>query len=78
MLGRLFAQMGHYYAWASPDYLLDCMTIDQVFHYAEMMIWNETGDPPKSIAEQIDKNERWKAYPELAPTPGGDPRVITR
>lgn len=32
-MGRVFAQMGNMYAWATPEYLLDHMTIEQIFMY---------------------------------------------
>jgi len=74
----MFARLGHFYPWASPDYLLNRMTPEQVFHYYDMMIWLETGEPPAAYAEQFNKEARWKTYPELAPTPGGGPRVSSR
>ncbi len=32
-MGRIFAQMGSMYAWATPDYLLDHMSIEQILMY---------------------------------------------
>jgi hypothetical protein len=54
------------------------MTIEQVFHYYDMMRWDLTGEPPARYAEQVFKAERHRAYPELAPTPDGAPRVLSR
>lgn len=34
-MGRMFAQMGSMYAWATPDYLLDNMNIEQILMYYE-------------------------------------------
>lgn len=34
-MGRVFAQMGMMYAWATPEYLLDHMSIPQIMMYYE-------------------------------------------
>jgi len=34
-MGRVFSQMGSMYAWATPDYLLDNMSIPQIMMYYE-------------------------------------------
>lgn len=32
-MGRVFAQLGNMYAWATPDFLLDYMSIEQILMY---------------------------------------------
>lgn len=40
-MGRIFAQMGSMYAWATPDYLLDYMSIEQIMMYYEYGLQHE-------------------------------------
>ena len=61
MLGRIFASLGHYFPWASPDYLLDRMTIEQVFHYYDMAVWNETDKVPAKY-EGIFSSSKERKY----------------
>jgi hypothetical protein len=53
------------------------MTVEQVFYYYDLMVWELTGEPPAEYADKIRKAERWKAYPELAPESGAA-RVVSR
>lgn len=32
-MGRIFARVGSIFAWATPEYMLDYMSIDQIFMY---------------------------------------------
>lgn len=34
-MGRIFSRVGAMYAWASPDYLLDHMSVEQILMYYE-------------------------------------------
>lgn len=54
------------------------MTIEQVFHYVDMVKWNETDEPPEKYADQVSRAARYRDYPELTPTPDGQPRTIVR
>lgn len=40
-MGRVFAQMGSMYAWATPDYLLDHMSIEQILMYYDYGLQHE-------------------------------------
>lgn len=40
-MGRIFARMGSMYAWATPEYLLDCMSMEQILMYYEYGIEHE-------------------------------------
>lgn len=40
-MGRIFARMGSMYAWATPDYMLDHMSIEQILMYYEYGIEHE-------------------------------------
>lgn len=32
-MGRIFARVGSIFAWATPEYMLDCMSLEQIFMY---------------------------------------------
>lgn len=44
-MGRIFAHLGRYYGWASPSYLLNQMTLSQIFMYYDYLGEMITGKP---------------------------------
>lgn len=40
-MGRIFARVGSMYAWATPDYMLDFMSLDQIFMYYDYGLEHE-------------------------------------
>lgn len=57
-MGKIFAQMGMMYAWASPDYMLDAMSLDLIFMYYDYGVEALTGrraDNSKLDLEKITK-----------------------
>ena len=40
-MGRIFARMGMMYSWATPEYLLDNMSIPQIMMYYEYGLEHE-------------------------------------
>jgi len=56
--------LGHYYAWASPNYLLDRCSIEQIFLYYEYMVAALTGKPVNR--DRPDLNKLHACYPDLA------------
>jgi hypothetical protein len=44
-MGRIFSQMGHYYPWARPDYMLNEMSLPLILMYYDYMAEAITGKP---------------------------------
>lgn len=40
-MGRIFARMGSMYAWATPEYLLDFMSLEQILMYYDYGLEHE-------------------------------------
>lgn len=54
--------MGHYYPWASLEYLLDKMSVEEIFIYYDKMVEAVTG---KNNDPDPDIEALKKIYPEL-------------
>lgn len=71
-IGDIFAQMGVMYAWATPEYLLDGMSINQIMLYYEKGIqaqineakifWGVLGD---ALSEDEGKKKSTTDKPDL-------------
>ena len=59
------------FSWASPDYLLDEMTLEQIFMYYDYMVAELTGEPEKAgpNKNKPDLDKFHKTYGDKIKTP---------
>ena len=68
-MGKIFAQLGHHYSWASPTYLLNEMSIDQIFMYYDYMAEQLTGKPAGENKNKPDREKFHELYGDKIKTP---------
>lgn len=59
---QLFGAMGHLYAWASPDYMLRNMSIEEINAY--VMVHCPPSKDDKKKYEPPDRDAFYKHYPQ--------------
>ena len=50
----VFGVMGHLYAWATPDYMLNCMSLEEIYAYIKVHC-PESKDEKRTSGDELQR-----------------------